>query len=334
MLQLKNATPFAAKLMLLPDADGIDTLYGVVKATFKIGPRLTVAEEQTPVIMADQHYGEPPTSSIRASSDVCLGKPGTDVVMVGSAWSPDGRPVWQSDVSLSVGPLRKTVRVFGDRVWETGAAGSAMVWVAPFVRMPITWERAFGGTDVTEKGPSAEPRNPVGTGYHASGSGKDMVGMPLPNVEDPRALLTSPRESPSPAGFAPIAPHWEPRKRFAGTYDESWQQTRAPYLPADFDTRFFHFAPEGLVSPRHLEGGEAVEVVGATPEGILRLQLPAMRIWLEFRLTSSRERRRAVLDTVILEPDEERLILVWRATLRCDKQALKIREVGIDCESV
>src|SRR5690348_9981620 len=119
MLQIKNSTSLAASLMLLPDLSGVDTLFGVVKGTFNLGPRLALADEQVPVAMADDHYGDASKTSIRAPSDIGLGKPGTDVVLIGSAWSSDGRPTWQTDVTLSVGAVSKTVRVFGDRVWDS-----------------------------------------------------------------------------------------------------------------------------------------------------------------------------------------------------------------------
>src|SRR5690349_8557916 len=131
MLQLKNATPFAASLIVLPDAAGIDTIYAVVKATFAIEPPLRVAEEQTAVAFADKYYEDPLATSIEVPSDVCLGKPGTDVLLVGSAWAPNDAPTWQSDVSLRVGPVAKSVRVYGDRVWEAGPAGASISWVAP-----------------------------------------------------------------------------------------------------------------------------------------------------------------------------------------------------------
>lgn len=329
MLQVRNSTPFAATLMVLPDVAGIDTVYAVVKGTFAIGPRLLPADEQVPVTMADQHYADPSTSSIRSPSDVCLGKPGTDVVLIGSAWSADGRPTWQMDVSLTVGALSKTVRVLGDRVWESSASGTSMAWVAPFVRMPLVWERAFGGSDQTEKGPRAHASNPVGTGLRVSGGTKPLIGMPLPNVEDPRALISGPGDSPEPAGFAPIAPHWDPRKNFAGTYDDAWQRSRAPYLPSDFDPRFFHYAPAGQLTPTPLAGGEPVEVLGATVDGSLRFILPRVAVQATFKRNGSEDVRRAALESVLIEPDVNRVVLVWRAALSCDKQVLKMKQVDV-----
>src|SRR5690349_10693658 len=139
MLQLNNTTPFAAMPMLFPDAEGIDTMFAVVKGTFVIGDQLALAEEQLPVTLADVHRGDPTKTSIRTPSDVSLQKPGTDVVLIGSAWAPGGQPTWQTDVSVSVGPLSRAVRVFGDRVWRAGV-GASSEWVAPFVQMPLVWE--------------------------------------------------------------------------------------------------------------------------------------------------------------------------------------------------
>jgi hypothetical protein len=327
MLQLKNKTPFAASLMLLPDANGIDTLYGVVKGSFQIGARLALADEQLPVAVTDEHYGEPATSSIRVPSDVCLGKPSTDILLLGSAVAPNDTPAWQVDVSVTVGSCAKAVRVFGDRVWDTSAGVASMAWVAPFVRMPLVWERSFGGSDITDKGPACDGRNPVGIGFRASGGAKQVRGMAVPNVEDPNALITSPSDAPAPAGFGAVAPHWEPRKAFAGTYDDAWQRCRAPYLPTDFDARFFQSAPTGLVPATPLRGGEPVEILGATPEGALRFALPELGVRLTYRREKEEVERRAVLDTVLIEADARRLVLVWRAALNCDKAALKIREV-------
>jgi len=193
--------------------------------------------------------------------------------------------------------------------------------------MPLVGERAFGGTEGTDRGPVAGPRNPVGRGFRPSGTGKELRGTPLPNLEDPAAPLTAPRDTPPPAGFAPIAAHWEPRRSFAGTYDAGWQASRAPYLPTDFDARFFQLAPHPLVAGRYLQGGELVDVRGATPNGTLQFQLPALRVHVDYRLGRNSQSRPAVLDTVIVEPDESRLVLVWRAALRCDKEVLKVEEV-------
>jgi hypothetical protein len=334
VLQLKNLTPFQAVLIPLADADGIDTVFAIVKATFVLGPRISLAEEQVPVTLVDKHHGEPATSSIRVPSDVHLGKRGTDVLLVGSAIAPGGRPTWQMDVSLRVGSLGKAVRVSGDRAWESGPSGSAVAWIAPFTSVPLVWERAFGGTDSTDKGAVADARNPVGKGFRGSDSVTPLHGLPLPNLEDPSTPITSPRDRPQPAAFAPIAPHWEPRRSYAGTYDDAWQKHRAPYLPRDFNSQFFQLAPTGLASSERLRGSEPIDLRGATPDGVLSFALPTARVRITFRRESGDESRDALLDTVLLDTDAARLIMVWSAALPCDKAVLKVREAEIRTEFV
>src|SRR6266436_2641847 len=145
MLQLKNGTPFQGTIYLIPDAEGIDTLFALVKATLILGERLSLAEKQLPVTLADEYHGEPGKSSIKNPSNVCLTKPATDVLLLGTVYPPRGRPASQMDVSLKTGPLSKTVRVFGDRVWEKRGVVPSMSSPTPFETMPLVWERAYGG---------------------------------------------------------------------------------------------------------------------------------------------------------------------------------------------
>ena len=332
MLQFKNASPFAGKILLLPDPDGIDSIYAIIKGTFSIGEAgaaIAIADEQVPIVLEPQYLGEPDRSSIQVPSDLSLMKPGTDVLLLGHAHAPGGRPVTQMDVSVSVGPVSKTVRVFGDRVWRTGAT-PAISRPAAFDTMPLIWERAFGGISPIEADGDAwaEPRNPVGVGFHEGREGGPVDESWLPNLEDPAELITSWKQQPSPACFSPLAPHWEPRRVYAGTYDEQWQQERAPYLPDDFDPLFFQMAPVDLISMDYLTGGELVEIDGASRDGLLRFRLPMIDLAVTYLIDATTETRTPVLDTILIEPDAERMQLVWRTVLPCDKRALQVKQVS------
>jgi hypothetical protein len=327
VLQLRNSTPFKAALMVLPDRHGVETLFTVIKGTFSVGATVDLAPEQLPIVAADEYYGDQLTTSIRLPSDISLEKPGTDVVVIGTAFAPRAEPTWQMDVSASVGALTKSVRVFADRRWDATATGATISWQAPFVRMPIVWERAFGGTDVTDDGERTEPRNPAGVGFRARGGKKPVAGEPLPNIENMAALISSVGDAPDPAGLAPVAPHWLPRRSYAGTYDAQWQRARSPFLPDDFDPRFCQIAPNGMSTTAHIRGAELVELRGLTPEGLMRFALPVAEVKAHYRFDRTTEVRTANLDTVLLEPDESRVVLVWRAALACDKKVLKVRDV-------
>jgi len=65
MLQLKNQTPFQSTLSLLPDANGVDTLFVAVKATFTfVDSQIEIAEQQQPVHLEDEYWGDPAESSL------------------------------------------------------------------------------------------------------------------------------------------------------------------------------------------------------------------------------------------------------------------------------
>jgi len=329
MLQLKNQTRFTASLFSSSDPAGVETLFAIVKGTFTFVPRVEEAEKQTPVVMADRFHGDPLKTSIAEPGDVSLVKPGTDVLLFGHAYGPGGRATTRAEVSLRVGPIEKRLVVFGDRRWG-GTVLTRISAPEPFEKMPLVWERAFGGTEPPSGDPprsDGDDRNPVGTGFRSRMSGRKLEDVVLPNLEDPARLISSPGDRPAPAAFGAVAPHWKPRPKYAGTYDAAWLRDRAPYLPKDFDPRFLQIAPEDQQVPGYLKGGEPVEVAGATPSGSVRFNLPARRVDVLFRLDSGEERRSANLDTVILHPDESRLVLVWRAALPCDKRLLKVREV-------
>jgi hypothetical protein len=332
VLQLENTTPFAATMAVFPDRDGIDAVHVVVKATFTLARPLAVAAEPVPPVLADVYWGEPGASSLRWVSDVHLGKPSTDVALVGSAWAPGGARVEQLDVRLAVAGRDKTVRVFGDREWRGGLLGPSISAPEPFESMPLVYERAFGGRQELEDGSGkalAEERNPVGVGFRGKRKKKDLAGERLPNLEDPRQLLRKPGDTPPPAGFGFVAPNWLPRRPYAGTYDAAWQKGRAPYLPDDFDPRFFNAAPPELVFDRFLEGGEPVELQHASPDGPWSFRLPRCGIDLQVRIAGRVEEPPLRLETVLLEPDERRFCLTWRAAVRCDKQATRVEKVTI-----
>jgi hypothetical protein len=329
MLQFKNITPFQGTIMLLPDPDGIDSLFTVVKGSFTLTEKPVPADEQLPVAVEQEYFGEPDQSSIKKPCDVSLMKPGTDVLLTGKAYAPGGRATTWMDVSMAVGPLRKTVRVFGDRVWKTGTKelSYSISEPQPFETMPLMWERAFGGIEKTVKPARAETRNPVGTGFRTSEVQESIAGVRLPNLEDPASPISSWNQRPQPACFAPICAHWEPRRSYAGTYDEEWQKHRAPYLPKDFDPRFLQLAPPDLIAAGYLKGGEPVELRGVTRGGIMRFRLPQASLKVIYRLNGSPEERPFKLDTVLIEPEQSRLSLTWRSVFPCDKNALRVSQV-------
>lgn len=325
MLQLENKTPFKAAIAVLPDRAGIDTLYVIVKGTVTLRPSLSLAEEQVPVTMADEYYDDPATSSLRHESEMHLGKNGTDVLLIGSARAPEGKAVTRVQVGMSVAGRQKAILVTGDRVWQRGQPSSPK----PFESMPLVWERAFGGVHRNRDKVQAEDRNPVGCGLAGGRSADDMEGMPVPNLEDPATPLQQVGQTPVPACFAPVAPSWLPRRAFAGTYDQRWQRSRAPYLPDDFDPRFFQSATPEFAFDRYLQPGEPVQVVGVMPEGLISFTVPESYLRIAVTVAGSTQEPPVNLETLSIEPDENRACFTWRAAVPCDRKALKVEKIVV-----
>jgi hypothetical protein len=321
MLELKNETALRAAILPGLDKDGGDFVSAIVKGTFTVDRRgaLALSEEQLELQRGDAFHGEPGASSVKHEDESSPEKRGTDVVLIGHAWAgAGGRKAASVDVGLRVGKLHKVVRVHGDRAWYRTPTGVAASEPVPFARMPLVYERAFGGRDVADES-AFEPRNPVGVGFTSATDPARIEGVRLPNLEDPEALVTSPADRPAPAGFGWIGRHWQPRARLAGTYDDAWRSTRAPLLPMNFDDRFFNGASSGLVSSKHLEGGEPLSVTNASESGDLQTQVPGPGPDVAISLRGEVSEHRPRLDTLIVLPDERRVVAIWRTTIACPR---------------
>lgn len=333
-----NLTPFEGGMFLVPDLEGAMNLVLVAKATFRVHPGrapraahesqgLALADEQEPICTAAIPWGEPGTSSLRRENEVVIEKPLADVVLLGHAYPERARDT-SVDVTLGVGPLRKTVRAFGARHYRRGIGAPSISSPAPIDRVPLSFERAFGGWDVRDEDPAKhayEPRNPVGKGFlridPADGPASlgEVDGVALPNLEDPAHLIRDVHDRPLPCAFGFVSPDWTPRRELAGSFDEAWRASRFPLAPADFQKQHHNAAPIDQ-QLREIPQGAPVELQHVSPSGPIAFDLP--RIALEAVAMIDRERRAAsmTMDTLIIDADAMRVHAVMRAAFRVHKQ--------------
>jgi hypothetical protein len=259
------------------------------------------------------------------AADLGPAKPRLDVLIEGAVLFP--APIEEADVTLEIGSrLRKTVKVFGDRVWYA-RPGSGVVPSRPkaATKVPIAWERSFGGRD--PKDPTCvERRNPAGTGMCREPGG--LVDHPAPSFEDPTEPLKSSKDRPPPRGFGPIAPHWLPRSKLAGTFDDRWQKERWPLLPEDFDPAFFNVAPNDQQLDRFIPG-EEVRLTSMTVAGRDRFLLPDLLVPVTFVSDRTVFETASAVDTLIIEPAERRFSLLARATFSPRPTILALREIVV-----
>ncbi len=188
----------------------------------------------------------------------------------------------------------------------------------------------------------AYPRNHAGVGYFIDVDRRRADGAALPQVEDPEDLLTPARlfvpsptawiDGPIPGSFGWVAPAWYPRLvRCAGPLfpvDVPPRPLREAAL-GDGDDLLGPFAPIGVMHPRALQGaapGLARERLRGDEPVVLE-NLHAQRAELRFRLPGEAPRfvmrppelkamtPRAILQTLRIEPDRDRVILTWIGVL-------------------
>ena len=262
-----------------------------------------------------------------------------EVLLAGSWHAPDKSPAPGGAVRFAVGPIERTLAVFGPRFWQAGPAGAAPSRPEPVLSVPLTWQTAFGG--------SSYAANPQGAGLEALRTPWGELRQALPQVEDPRlGLVTSPADRPRPACPLPVPADAPERLALAGTYDERWLKNFWPGFPPDLNPAYFSLAQEeqrlpedygsstaaesGAV-PGYFLGGEPITLEHLHPDKpFITSRLPSKRV----RVFASRirdpktygrsdtaprqelfEEYTCRFETVWLFPAIERGVGLWRAVL-------------------
>lgn len=331
MLQLTNRTELPVKMFALPDPDGVDALHVVVQATFALTPDAPLADVQRPIALVDEMVGEGAAARPRTPSVVHPAKPYCEVLLDGEAVAPWGRAVTALDVGIAVASWRRVIRVVGDRVF-TGVASPWCTDPVPFERMPLTPERAFGGTFAPHG--ATDARNPAGVGYAPSDVRdlRPLRGLALPNLEDPAAWLQQPGDAPPPVIVSPVGASWAPRAARAGTYDDAWDQHRAPFLPTDFDARFTQSGADAMWLPARLQGGEPIVLHHLADAPVVEARVPTLGIRVVVTVRGEAREVPALAETLHLFPSEGLATLSLRATLRCGHRILQVSSVDVTRE--
>jgi hypothetical protein len=329
-VELRNGSRATVQVCPHFAADGGTVGIVIMKELFRVDERQQVQRiGDAKIRVTDEHWDPeaPETSSIRLPSDLVAEKPGTDVLVVGAVMAPDRKPARALDAFVRVGAIEKVVRAHGTRVWYHGAKGLALSAAQPFEAVPLKWELAYGGSDFSDpKHPLEEARNPVGRGL--ARQARDLVDQPGPQLEDPRDPIAESRR-PAPVGTGALGRHWEPRRRYVGTYDDKWMQDRMPLPPFDFDVRFNQVAPPDQITPAHLRGGELVQLGNLSPLGALQFALPRLQFFVGARTDDGMTEHRSVMDTVVLLPGARQVEMTWRAVVPLPKRRARLRFVQV-----
>ncbi len=298
----------------------------IIKGTFDIqnDSRSTISDEQL-YPTGDEFYPDDETQqSVRYESDFAYFKPKADILLAGHCYSPRGIPTEACKVTFQAGARRFQLAVFGNRYWHR--VSKTISRPEPFKVMELRYENSFGG--------DGYKKNPIGKGYPSAHAAAGEKRIPLPNIEDIHQLVVSPSSRPEPAGFGPLFKMWSQRFSKLGTYDKDWLARRWPWFPEDFDWGFFNASPQAMQSDRYLDGDESLYLENLHPDiPAYHSQLPGLRIrcFLNRRdsTDSSRMRFEEIkmnLDTLWVDMDAEKLVLVWRGVTGV--QSEEYEEIG------
>jgi hypothetical protein len=328
---LFNATAVPARIRVNagePGQPGIGVL--TAKATFRFDRRGRVAlDTQAPWPLFERDHATP-LGVLPGERVACRGRR-FEVMLLGHAYAERGQSARELEVSLSVGKEHRALWVSGDRTWVR-RFGRSPVFTAPlpFERMPLTYERAFGGTatvelDAASKLDVSHPLNPRGRGFDASAflDGLEAwLGAPrgyprltddsraLPNVEHPEARITCWDDAPEPAGFAPGAP--DIAVQHLARVRRGVAENAETSSPTDPDELFYR-AHSDLVIDLPPAGAHVRLQNLCADQGVIEFALPELSVIADYIVYGRQGQRELRPYALVLSPDESGFYICYGA---------------------
>ncbi len=302
-----NDTPFEADMMrtVISTDDENTTLMAVVvlKVTYKIGANgaLSIDEEQIPL-----SYQEEKTELGILPMDFACQKPGIDLMVLGKAYAPLGRPVKKMKVSLKVGDIEKSLMVFGDRKWLKMEDKVLLAGPMLFTEIPLTYENAYGGKTKALDYEIPYAYNPDGKGYALEE--KHIHNLALPNIESPANLIKSWQDQPVPAGFSPVpvSTMFTVDRGIEADIEKMEQKVKPDvFQSAHPDLVFSRIAP-----------GTGIQIKGMSPDSPLSFNMPHLSAKVGVRLGHKTYKPEGKVDTICIFCEERRFFLIHRTPFK------------------
>jgi uncharacterized protein YjbI with pentapeptide repeats len=327
-----NDTPFAfgyiAGRMPFPG----HSLTLIVKGTFDLvhnGNVIPSDDQQLPT--GDEFYedDEDMQGGPHYASDFSYYKPLADLSLVGHGHAPKDTMVPARRIAFQVGDVVRSLTVYGDRHWIGPVATDPEL----FYKIPIRYNYSFGGKGFN--------KNPTGRGYAKAAGGDGDSRRYLPNIMQSGEEMATPFSKLEPAGFGPLHREWPQRRNRLGSYNKKYLKTRWPWFAEDMDWRYFNTAPEGLQTG-FLRGDEDLYFENLHPDHQdYRSKLAGIRTRCFVNRgngweSSGEEAFSEVpmhLDTLWVDMDNEKVVLVWRGwTQVVDEEFEEIEHILIAAE--
>ncbi len=300
-MELENRTSLVAELMRA-QLFYRDLIMATVicKATFEVASdgSVQLAAEQLPLVQ-DAVKTELGT----LETDIVPIKEGCDLAIYGHARSPGRKPVLALPLRLQLGTFERSIVATGDRVWGRSLGSDGQSTPTPFVAMPLTLERAYGGKADSLGGlQEVCTDNEAGRGFVVT---KEQIeGAPLPNLEELDQLLHDPRARPMPAALVAL-PRNSTLRGARGVLTDSAAGT-AQLSPVFFN----HAHPRMLL--RKYPQGQIMHIDGLRHEGRWSFATSFYDLRIQVHLGGRGHELTLTPDTLTVWPDQQRFCVVAR----------------------
>lgn len=329
---LTNHTPLAALARPYRDHKGRNHILLVAKGTWRLSTgRMASAEKQVGLHeqavrlrIGDLELDAAQRLAMQARQDEQIiwlehdmspPKPVFDVIVAGYVTAPDDHHKAYIDASIRIGTQRARMRAFVPRYWCIGWLGYYVKPIVPAAhRVPITYAVADSAAGF--------PLDPPG-------ASDGLVAAWLPWIESQDATSRRGKHSKAPAGFGYWPDSAAHRQRYTGTCDAAWEKKTAPNLPKDFNPRFYNIAHPDLQLSKAPAGGTSIELTHLAKRAVIECRFPTLSLSVQASTAGGQALAAALLqaDTLIIEPEFDRMSVVWRILLPAGTQESTLRSL-------
>lgn len=309
-MEFVNATPASAAFLNTTFGENHMLAAVIARFAFRVdgGQLAPTPEFQWPAgrLPAETPYGVVP-------GDVPFLTGGIDLFVMGSLWQPGARPGTELTAEIRIGErFLRRVTAIGDRRWIRQGGSLVPGTPEPFVSMPLSYDRSYGGAVETENGRLSWPPNPAGKGFYLTPEQAD--GQPLPNLEDPGHRIVSIEDRPEPMATGPYPAEGSLRVENAVELD---LESENPGLKRIRPLMFNHAHPRMILAPSDTPRyGELVEITHASSEGALRFEMPELAFHARVDLESRNYAFPLHLDQIMVLLEERRVVLGYRVVFK------------------
>ena len=324
-MRFTNTTPLAAHLSIgreLPN--GLRAGLVLAKATFTFDERGRLRlDDQDPMPLFDADKETP--LGLLPRDNMPRNDAAFEVFLLGKAHAPFGKPVPHVRVGLTVGDTKRELDVYGNRFWVGTGPGAVLSAPEPFLEMPLTYSRAFGGTadiEVDADSPIevTHPDNPEGVGFDLEPIAASLhaelncpAGFPryareraVPNIEAVGSPLKHWSDTPEPELWSAVPLGSAIHNRRSYRVEGEGATARAHLAPGHL-----HRAHPAWVLPCAPAGDTVMKLESLTPGAVVALRLPQLGVHLDYVLAARSGSRPLTRRALVLLPEEKRMTLLY-----------------------